>query len=77
MKDHKILIVDDETISLRMTDNILSTEYRTTCASSGKEAIKIIENDTPDLVLSDLRMPEIDGFKPAHRKLLYTMYRRL
>ncbi len=63
MKDHKILIVDDEIVSLRMTDNILATEYTTICASSGKEAISIIEKDQPDLILSDLRMPEIDGFK--------------
>ena len=63
MKDHKILIVDDETISLRMTDNILSSQYRTICASSGQEAIDIMENEAPDLVLSDLRMPVIDGFK--------------
>ena len=63
MKDHKILIVDDETISLRMTNNILASEYKTICASSGKQAIDIIENEAPDLVLSDLRMPEIDGFR--------------
>ncbi|WP_026527887.1 GGDEF domain-containing response regulator [Butyrivibrio sp. VCD2006] len=63
MKDHKILIVDDEIISLRMTDNILKSEYKTVCASSAKEAISIIEESPPDLVLSDLRMPEIDGFK--------------
>lgn len=63
MKDHRILIVDDEMISLRMTDNILSSEYKTVCASSGKEALNIVEQDPPDLILSDLRMPEIDGFK--------------
>lgn len=63
MKNHKVLIVDDEIISLRMTDNILCSEYKTVCASSGKEALKIIESDVPDLILSDLRMPEIDGFK--------------
>jgi diguanylate cyclase (GGDEF)-like protein len=63
MKDHTILIVDDEIVSLRMTDHILSSEYNTICASSGKEAISIIENESPDLVLSDLRMPEIDGFR--------------
>ncbi len=61
-KKHKILIVDDEKISLRMTDHILSTEYETICASSGKEAIQIFKEQLPDLVLSDLRMPEIDGF---------------
>ena len=63
MKDHTILIVDDEIVSLRMTDHILSSEYNTICASSGHEAISIIENEPPDLVLSDLRMPEIDGFR--------------
>lgn len=62
MKKHKILIVDDEKISLRMTDHILSGEYETICVSSGKEAIKAYKETMPDLVLSDLRMPEIDGF---------------
>ncbi len=60
---HKILIVDDEKISLRMTDHILSSEYDTLCASSGREAIEIYKRETPDLILSDLRMPKIDGFK--------------
>ncbi|MCR5403759.1 MAG: diguanylate cyclase [Butyrivibrio sp.] len=62
-KKHKILIVDDEKISLRMTDHILSSEYDTVCAASGKEAIKLYKSERPDLVLSDLRMPEIDGFE--------------
>ncbi len=62
VKKHKILIVDDEKISLRMTDHILSSEYDTICAASGKEAIEIFKTELPDLVLSDLRMPEIDGF---------------
>nr|WP_297704428.1 diguanylate cyclase [uncultured Butyrivibrio sp.] len=62
MTKHKILIVDDEKISLRMTDHILSSEYETICASSGKEAITLYKSEHPDLVLSDLRMPEIDGF---------------
>ena len=47
---HKILIVDDEKISLRMTDHILSSEYETICASSGKEAIEIFKEQLPDLV---------------------------
>ncbi len=62
MRKHKILIVDDEKISLRMTDHILSSAYDTVCASSGKEAIEIIRENEPDLVLTDLRMPEINGF---------------
>ncbi len=62
MKKHKILIVDDEKISLRMTDHILSTEYETVCAYSAKEAMQIYRDSPADLILSDLRMPEIDGF---------------
>ncbi len=67
MNRHKILIVDDEKISLRMTDHILSSEYDTVCASSGHEAIEIYRREKPDLVLSDLRMPEIDGFELQRR----------
>ncbi len=62
MNKHRILIVDDEKISLRMTDHILSTEYDTVCAYSAKEAMKIYRETPVDLILSDLRMPEIDGF---------------
>ena len=62
MAKHKILIVDDEQISLRMTDHILASEYETICASNGKDAIEIYKAEMPDLVLSDLRMPGIDGF---------------
>ena len=62
MGNHKILIVDDELVSLRMTDHILSSEYETICASNGRDAIELYKSEKPDLVLSDLRMPEIDGF---------------
>ena len=62
MAKHKILIVDDEKISLRMTDHILSSEYETICANNGKDAIALYKKEKPDMVLSDLRMPEIDGF---------------
>jgi len=62
MAKHKILIVDDEKISLRMTNHILSSEYETICATSGKEAIDIYIAERPDLVLSDFRMPKMDGF---------------
>lgn len=58
----KIMIVDDEEISLMMTTHILSSVYMTVCASSGEEAIKLYEIEKPDLVLSDLRMPNIDGY---------------
>ena len=59
----KILIVDDEKISLMMTEHILSTQYATICASSGAEAIELYDRERPNLILTDLRMPGMTGFE--------------
>lgn len=59
----KIMIVDDEKISLMMTNHILSSSYATVCASSGDEAIQLFKKERPDMVLSDLRMPGMSGYE--------------
>ena len=59
----KILIVDDEIIMQRIASKILSSKYKTVCASSGEEAIELFETEKPDMVLSDLQMPEMDGYE--------------
>ena len=59
----RIAIVDDENISLMMTNHILSSEYDTIMASSGEEAICFCKETKPDLVLSDLRMPSMNGME--------------
>ncbi len=59
----KILIVDDEEISLCMTDHILSEFYETVCASSGQEALDLYAEEKPDLVLTDLYMPKMTGYE--------------
>ena len=59
----KILIVDDEIIMQKIASKILSQKYQTVCASSGKEAVEIFEREKPDMVLSDLLMPEMDGYE--------------
>ena len=64
----KILIVDDEKIMLRIASKILSKEYETLCANSGAEAVEIFRRERPDMVLSDLLMPEMDGYE-LHRIL--------
>ncbi len=63
----KILIVDDEPVMLKIADYILSKEYETVCASSGSEAIEIYAREHPDMVLSDLLMPEMDGYELQRR----------
>ena len=64
----KILIVDDDEFTLKVANMMLSKHYKTVCALSGAEAIKLFETEKPDMVLSDLLMPEMDGYE-LHRIL--------
>jgi DNA-binding NtrC family response regulator len=60
----KILIVDDEAITLENLEIIMKREnYDVTTAPSGKEALKILNRQEFDVVLTDLRMDEIDGMQ--------------
>jgi len=57
-----ILIVDDEASILKSLSGILSDEgFETLTATNGYEALKILETQSPDLVLLDIWMPGIDG----------------
>ncbi len=63
--ERKILIVDDEPGVLEMHARIVETQLpgsRVLCARNGLEALEIIRQQRPDLVLLDLMMPELDGF---------------
>lgn len=63
----RILIVDDEEFSLLLLENhLLSQGYVVICASSGHEALSILEKQSVDLVISDLAMPEMDGIQLMH-----------
>ena len=59
----KILIVDDERIMLMLARRILSSKYDVVTAMSGAEAIEIFERERPDLILSDLMMPQMNGYE--------------
>jgi two-component system, NtrC family, nitrogen regulation response regulator NtrX len=59
-----ILIVDDEPSILKSLVGILSDEgFEVTTALNGYEALKIIDTESPDLVLLDIWMPGIDGIE--------------
>jgi two-component system cell cycle response regulator CpdR len=58
----RILVVDDEPWSLEFICDFLRKEgYEVTQANDGAEAIELMENSQFDLVLSDVRMPHLDG----------------
>ena len=59
-----ILIVDDEPSILKSLRGLLTDEgFAVTTASNGYEALKIIDSESPDLVLLDIWMPGIDGIE--------------
>ena len=59
----RILVVDDESILRSLLEKILKKEgYEVLLAASGKEAIEILECEKADIIISDIKMPEMDGF---------------
>lgn len=65
MKEKKILVVDDEK-DLRETIKMMleaAGGYKVETASDGKEAVKKAHLVKPDLVILDIRMPEMDGLQ--------------
>ena len=60
----KILIVDDETITLMNLVRVMEKEgYEVVGVSSGPDALKILEEQEFDAVLTDLKMEEVDGIQ--------------
>ena len=61
----RILAVDDEAMNNRIIAHIMKEEpmYEIIPASSGKQALEIIEQQTFDLILLDVNMPEMDGLE--------------
>lgn len=61
--DH-ILVVDDEEAIREVVSTMLESRgYRCTAVSNGRSAQEFVRKETPDLVLSDMIMPEMDGIK--------------
>jgi CheY-like chemotaxis protein len=63
-----VLIVDDDIINHKLIGKILEKEpYKLLYASSGKEAIDICLTKRIDIILMDLKMPEMNGFEASSR----------
>ena len=64
MRKSRILIVDDEhLIRWSLEKDLQQAGYSTQQAASGEEALSMMEQSHPDVMLLDLKMPGIDGFK--------------
>lgn len=64
----RLLVVDDEPNLLRAVAACLKAEdYEVSTARSGHEALMQLANSVPDLIISDIRMPGMDGYKLARQ----------
>ncbi len=62
MRFRKILIVDDDEVILQFLEKKLAAQgYHTICAKQGMEAVEKARSDSPDLILMDIILPDIDG----------------
>ncbi|MBU1292888.1 response regulator [Patescibacteria group bacterium] len=57
-----ILVVEDDPILKNLLGHTLAGKYQTLYASDGNEALKLLEENKPVLVLLDLMLPTVDGF---------------
>ena len=68
MADELVLIVDDNEKNVRLARDVLrAAGFRTLEATSGGEAIAVATELLPDVILMDIRLPDIDGTEAAGR----------
>jgi len=62
-QDCRVLVVDDEpAIRFVVAETLTFEGYPVKTARNGEEALKILEQERPELVLLDMRMPVLDGW---------------
>lgn len=62
-----LLIVDDNPDVLRYIAGIVRTQYDYISAENGREALRLLEQYAPELIISDIMMPHMDGYELLRR----------
>ena len=65
--DYQLLVIDDNPEVLKLMKLLLGGEFDLDYATSGQEGLKILQDHAPDLVLSDVMMPGMDGHELCRR----------
>jgi CheY-like chemotaxis protein len=73
-----LLVVEDIADILNLLEATLKFKgYRVVTARNGEEALEIIQKDRPDLIIADILMPKMDGFRMVHRLRINPETRRI
>ncbi len=68
LRPMRVLVVDDDPPSVKMISFLLQEEgYDVVTASSGPEALRLVDEAAPDLVILDVMMPNMDGLEVCQR----------
>jgi diguanylate cyclase (GGDEF)-like protein len=62
-----ILIVDDDPMNINVLSEILEDHHDILFATNGRDALRIAQDETPDLIILDIVMPEMDGYEVCSR----------
>jgi DNA-binding NarL/FixJ family response regulator len=64
VEEHKklLLIDDDPNLVLLVKDYLELRGYKVVTAENGREALKVLAKETPDMIICDVMMPEMDGY---------------
>jgi DNA-binding response OmpR family regulator len=63
----KVLIVDDDELNVGLIAGALKDLYTIFTATNGEDALRLMRDESPDLVLLDVMMPDIDGLEVSRR----------
>ena len=67
-ENYKILVVDDIATNVLLLKTILGKAgYRIVTATGGREALEKVESESPDLILLDIMMPDMNGYEVIER----------
>ncbi len=62
-----ILIVDDDPMNINILSEILEDKHEILFATNGRDALRIARDESPDLIILDIIMPEMDGYEVCRR----------
>ncbi|GIW21301.1 MAG: hypothetical protein KatS3mg068_0308 [Candidatus Sericytochromatia bacterium] len=63
MKNKKVLIVEDDISILKLLEFVLKKSFNVILEKDGESALETIKKEKPDLVISDIMMPKLNGIE--------------